>query len=145
LLEKDFFAFEEQIWIDCVLEDFAYALEIVFLGLAIVFGARASEIVFAEKVIFVDEQGFFFAGLVIYVLEEIFVFLEMEIVFLVEICVELLDFLDEDSVDPDLGDLESFPRMRKMSLSQKRTKTKKMRKTTSDRVHENVSDLDPFC
>jgi len=144
LLEKDFFAFEEQIWIDCVLEDFAYALEIVFLGLAIVFGARASEIVFAEKVIFVDEQGFFFAGLVIYVLEEIFVFLETEIVFLVEICVEL-DFLDEDYVDPDLGDLESFPRMKKMSLSQKRTKKKMMRKTTSDRVHENVSDLDPFC
>jgi len=145
LLEKDFFAFEEQIWIDCVLQDFAYALEIVFLGLEIVFGARASEIVFAEKVIFVDEQGFFFAGLVIYVLEEIFVFLETEIVFLVEICVELLDFLDEDYVDPDLGQLESFPRMRKMSLSQKRTKKKKMRKTTSDRVHENVSDLDPFC
>lgn len=145
MLEKDFFAFEEQIWIDCVLEDFAYALEIVFLGLEIVFGGRASEIFFAEKVIFVDEQGFFFAGLVIYVLEEIFVFLETEIVFLVEICVELLDFLDEDFVDPDLVDLESFPRMRKMSLSQKRTKKKKMRKTTSDRVHENVSDLDPFC
>lgn len=143
MLEKDFFAFEEQIWIDCVL-DFAYALEIVFLDLEIVFGARASEIFFAEKVIFVDEQGFFFAGLVIYVLEEIFVFLETEIVFLVEICVEL-DFLDEDYVDPDLGDLESFPRMRKMSLSQKRTKMKKMRKTTSDRVHENESDLDPFC
>ena len=61
LLEKDFFAFEEQIWIDCVL-DLAYALEIVFLDLEIVFGGRASEIFFAEKVIFVDEQGFFFAG-----------------------------------------------------------------------------------
>ena len=61
MLEKDFFVFEEQIWIDYVL-DFAYALEIVFLGWEIVFGGRAREIFFAEKVIFVDEQGFFFAG-----------------------------------------------------------------------------------
>jgi hypothetical protein len=34
--------------------------------------------------------------------------------------------------------------MRKTSLSQKRTKKKTTRKTTSDRVRGIVSDLDPF-
>jgi len=102
-------------------------------------------IVFAEKVIFDAGLGFFFVGLVIYVLAEIFVFLEMEIVFLVEICVELLDFLDEDYVDLDLFDLENFLKTKKKSLSQRRTKKKMMRKTTNDRVHESVSDHDPFC
>jgi len=119
-------------------------VEIVDEDLEIVCGERESEIVFWEKVIFDDEQGFFFAGLAIFVLVEIFVFLETEIVFLAGICVEL-DFLDEDYVGRDRDDLESFLRTRKTSLSQKRTKKKTRKMTMSVRDRGTVSDLDPFC
>jgi len=115
------------------------------LDLEIVADEPECGIVFAEKVIFGAGLGFVFVGLVIYVLAVIFVFLETEIVFLVEICVDLLNFLDEDYVDRDLVDLENFLKTKKKSLSQRRTKKKMMRKTTNDRVHENESDLDPFC
>lgn len=120
-------------------------MEIVDEDLEIVCGERESEIVFWEKVIFDDEQGFFFAGLAIFVLVEIFVFLETEIVFLAGIFVELLDFLDEDYVGRDRDDLESFLRMRKTSLSQKRTTKKTRKMTMSVRDRGTVSDLYPFC